>query len=57
MKHQGQGYEHQKFSQQEDRNGYQTHGEYSVELPDGRTQRVVYQVRKITTQPLVMLHC
>ena len=37
-------YEHQKFNQQEERSGYQTHGEYSVELPDGRIQRVIYRV-------------
>merc|ERR1712141_868300 len=40
----GQGYEHQNFKQEEERSGYQTHGEYSVQLPDGRIQRVVYRV-------------
>ncbi len=40
----GQGYDHQNFRQEENRDGYQTHGEYSVLLPDGRTQRVVYRV-------------
>ena len=39
-----ENYEHQNFNQQEDRNGYETHGEYSVLLADGRTQRVVYKV-------------
>jgi len=34
----------QKFAASEDRDGYKTHGEYSVLLPDGRLQRVVYQV-------------
>jgi hypothetical protein len=38
------GYDHQNFQQQEERDGYQTHGEYSVQLPDGRIQRVVYRV-------------
>ena len=40
----GNGYEHQAFNQQEERNGYQTHGEYSVQLADGRIMRVVYKV-------------
>ena len=38
------GYEPQLFSHDENRDGYQTHGEYSVALPDGRIQRVVYRV-------------
>ncbi len=41
---QGEHYEHQNFKQEENRDGYQTHGEYSVQLPDGRIQRVVYRV-------------
>ena len=39
-----EGYDHQNFNHKEDRDGYQTHGEYTVQLPDGRLQRVVYQV-------------
>ena len=38
------GYEPQLFTHDENRDGYQTHGEYSVALPDGRIQRVVYRV-------------
>eukprot|EP00095_Tigriopus_kingsejongensis_P007084 maker-scaffold2029_size22350-snap-gene-0.8 protein:Tk07084 transcript:maker-scaffold2029_size22350-snap-gene-0.8-mRNA-1 annotation:"Pro-resilin" len=37
-------YEPQMFKQEENRDGYETHGEYSVLLPDGRTQIVTYQV-------------
>merc|ERR1719312_411809 len=32
------------FSQNEARDGYATHGEYRVALPDGRTQIVTYRV-------------
>ncbi|XP_040583877.1 uncharacterized protein [Lepeophtheirus salmonis] len=32
------------FGLEEDRNGAETHGEYRVALPDGRTQIVTYQV-------------
>ena len=32
------------FGQNEQRDGYATHGEYRVDLPDGRTQIVTYQV-------------
>ena len=39
-----EGYEPQLFNHDENRDGYQTHGEYSVALPDGRIQRVVYRV-------------
>merc|ERR1711971_1129377 len=39
-----EGYEPQLFTHDENRDGYQTHGEYSVALPDGRIQRVVYRV-------------
>ena len=39
-----EGYEAQNFKQEENRDGYQTHGEYSVLLPDGRIQRVIYKV-------------
>ena len=39
-----EGYEPQAFTHDENRDGYQTHGEYSVALPDGRIQRVVYRV-------------
>ena len=38
------GYEPQAFQHDENRDGYQTHGEYSVALPDGRTQIVTYAV-------------
>merc|ERR1712025_1259747 len=39
-----EGYEPQAFQHDENRDGYQTHGEYSVALPDGRTQIVTYRV-------------
>ena len=32
------------FNQEESRNGYATNGQYSVLLPDGRTQTVTYTV-------------
>ncbi|KAG7159159.1 cuticle protein 19.8-like [Homarus americanus] len=32
------------FSQQESRDGYNTQGSYTVNLPDGRVQRVNYRV-------------
>ena len=32
------------FNQQENRDGYNTQGSYSVALPDGRTQTVTYYV-------------
>merc|ERR1719273_3054261 len=32
------------FGQNENRDGYSTHGEYRVALPDGRTQIVTYTV-------------
>ena len=34
----------QNFNHKENRDGYQTHGEYSVALADGRIMRVIYQV-------------
>lgn len=36
--------QHVSFNQDESRDGYNTHGEYSVILPDGRTQIVTYKV-------------
>jgi len=39
-----EGYAPQAFKHDENRDGYQTDGEYRVALPDGRTQIVTYQV-------------
>merc|ERR1712223_864397 len=37
-------YSKANFAQNENRDGYATHGEYRVALPDGRTQIVTYKV-------------